>query len=172
MVEGFAGFGFPKSHSAAFGLLAYQSTWLRVHYGPEFLCALLNEQPMGFYAPDSLVHEAAHRGITVLPVDVNASGQQCAVQDGAVRMGLAYIKDVHASEVGELVAERSGSGPFGSLSDLAARAGVEPQDTRAARLGGGMRQPRRRPRAQGRAVAARGRHARPRRRARTRRPGR
>jgi error-prone DNA polymerase len=58
MVAGFAGFGFPKAHSAAFGLLAYQSTWLRVHYGPEFLCALLNEQPMGFYAPDSLVHEA------------------------------------------------------------------------------------------------------------------
>ena len=65
MVAGFAGFGFPKAHSAAFGLLAYQSTWLRVHYGPEFLCALLNEQPMGFYAPDSLVHEAEaprHRG--------------------------------------------------------------------------------------------------------------
>jgi len=62
MIEGFAGFGFPKAHSAAFGLLAYQSTWLRVHYGPEFLCALLNEQPMGFYAPDSLVHEAELRG--------------------------------------------------------------------------------------------------------------
>ena len=62
MVEGFAGFGFPKAHSAAFGLLAYQSTWLRVHYGAEFLCALLNEQPMGFYAPDSLVHEAESRG--------------------------------------------------------------------------------------------------------------
>ena len=63
MVAGFAGFGFPKAHGAAFGLLAYQSTWLRVHYGPEFLCALLNEQPMGFYAPDSLVHEAQRRGI-------------------------------------------------------------------------------------------------------------
>ena len=62
MVAGFAGFGFPKAHGAAFGLLAYQSTWLRVHYGPEFLCALLNEQPMGFYAPDTLVHEAENRG--------------------------------------------------------------------------------------------------------------
>src|SRR5262249_28645097 len=69
MVEGFAGFGFPKAHSAAFGLLAYQSTWLRVHYGPEFLCALLNEQPMGFYAPDSLVHEAENRGIAILGLD-------------------------------------------------------------------------------------------------------
>src|SRR5205814_4959423 len=66
-IVGFSGFGFPKAHSAAFGLLAYQSTWLRVHYGPELLCALLNEQPMGFYPPDSLVHEAQRRGIAVLP---------------------------------------------------------------------------------------------------------
>jgi error-prone DNA polymerase len=80
MVAGFAGFGFPKAHSAAFGLLAYQSTWLRVHYGPEFLCALLNEQPMGFYAPDTLVHEAERRGIAVLGLDVNASEVQCTVQ--------------------------------------------------------------------------------------------
>ena len=82
MVEGFAGFGFPKSHSAAFGLLAYQSTWLRVHYGPEFLCALLNEQPMGFYAPDSLAHEAQLRGIELRGVDVNGSEVQCTVQEG------------------------------------------------------------------------------------------
>ncbi len=61
-IVGFSGFGFPKAHSAAFGLLAYQSTWLRVHYAHEFLCGLLNEQPMGFYPPDSLVHEAQRRG--------------------------------------------------------------------------------------------------------------
>ena len=66
MVKGFSGFGFPKAHGAAFGLLAYQSTWLRVHYTPEFLCSLLNEQPMGFYPPDALVHEAQRRGIEVL----------------------------------------------------------------------------------------------------------
>jgi error-prone DNA polymerase len=80
MVAGFAGFGFPKAHSAAFGLLAYQSTWLRVHYAPEFLCALLNEQPMGFYAPDTLVHEAERRGIAVLGLDVNESAVECIVQ--------------------------------------------------------------------------------------------
>jgi error-prone DNA polymerase len=80
MVSGFAGFGFPKAHGAAFGLLAYQSTWLRVHYGPEFLCALLNEQPMGFYAPDSLVHEAEGRGIPILGLDVNASAVECTVE--------------------------------------------------------------------------------------------
>jgi error-prone DNA polymerase len=124
MVEGFAGFGFPKAHSAAFGLLAYQSTWLRVHYGPEFLCALLNEQPMGFYAPDSLVHEAAHREIAVLKLDVNASAVECTVQDGAVRLGLGYIKDVGREEMRELVAERERGGPFQSLGELAGRIGA------------------------------------------------
>jgi error-prone DNA polymerase len=127
MVEGFAGFGFPKAHGAAFGLLAYQSTWLRVHYGPEFLCALLNEQPMGFYAPDSLVHEAEHRGIEVLGLDVNASALECTVQAGGVRLGLGYIKDVAAVEVTGLVAERERNGPFRSLADLAARAGAGPR---------------------------------------------
>jgi error-prone DNA polymerase len=124
MVEGFAGFGFPKSHSAAFGLLAYQSTWLRVHYGAEFLCALLNEQPMGFYAPDSLIHEAENRGIAVLRLDVNASEVQCTVQDGGVRLGLAYVKGAATSEVMGLLAERERGGSFASLGDLAARAGV------------------------------------------------
>ncbi len=124
MVEGFAGFGFPKAHSAAFGLLAYQSTWLRIHYGPEFLCALLNEQPMGFYAPDSLVHEAEQRGIAVLGLDVNASAVECTVEDGGVRLGLGYIKDVASAEVSELVAEREQNGPFRSLGELAARIGM------------------------------------------------
>ncbi len=124
MIEGFAGFGFPKAHSAAFGLLAYQSTWLRVHYGPEFLCALLNEQPMGFYAPDSLVHEAERRGIPILRLDVNASQAECTVQEGGVRLGLGYIKDVGGEEMRELVAERERGGPFASLGELAGRIGV------------------------------------------------
>jgi error-prone DNA polymerase len=121
MIEGFAGFGFPKAHSAAFGLLAYQSTWLRVHYSPEFLCALLNEQPMGFYAPDSLVHEAELRGIAMRRLDVNASAVECTVEDGGVRLGLGYIKDVSSVEMHELVAERERGGPFGSLGELAGR---------------------------------------------------
>jgi error-prone DNA polymerase len=124
MVSGFAGFGFPKAHSAAFGLLAYQSTWLRVHYGPEFLCALLNEQPMGFYAPDTLVHEAQRRGIAVLRLDVNESAMECTVADGGVRLGLGYIKGVVAVEVRELVAERERGGRFCSLGELAARVGA------------------------------------------------
>jgi error-prone DNA polymerase len=126
MVEGFAGFGFPKAHSAAFGLLAYQSTWLRVHYGAEFLCALLNEQPMGFYAPDSLVHEAESRSppIRVLGLDVNASQVQCAVQQAGVRLGLGYVKGASAVEMRSLVAERERNGPFASLGELAGRVGL------------------------------------------------
>ena len=124
MVKGFAGFGFPKAHSAAFGLLAYQSTWLRVHYGPEFLTALLDEQPMGFYPPDSLIHEAQRRGIAVLPPDVNASAVGCTVRSGGVQVGLGYILGVRTDDVTALVAERERGGPFRSLEELASRAGT------------------------------------------------
>jgi error-prone DNA polymerase len=125
MIVGFSGFGFPKAHGAAFGLLAYQSTWLRVHYGPEFLCALLDEQPMGFYPPDALVHEAQRRGIEILPPDVNASEVGCTVTpEGAVRIGLGYVLGVRADEVAELVTARAADGPFTSLDDLASRAGA------------------------------------------------
>ena len=132
MVQGFSGFGFPKAHGAAFGLLAYQSTWLRVHYSPEFLCALLNEQPMGFYPPDALVHEAQRRGIEVLPPDVNESEAECEMdvspsdhaEGGSVRIGLGYVRSVREHEVKELVAARNAGGRFRSLSDLASRAGA------------------------------------------------
>src|SRR5581483_8112190 len=77
---GFSGFGFPKSHAAAFGLLAYQSAWLRHHFPAEFLCGLLNEQPMGFYPPASLVRDAQRRGVEVLPADVNESSARCTLQ--------------------------------------------------------------------------------------------
>ena len=121
MVRGFSGFGFPKAHGAAFGLLAYQSTWLRVHYGPEFLCSLLNEQPMGFYPPDALVHEAQRRGIEVLAPDVNESDATCEIAGGAVRIGLGYVRGVAEQEVRELVAVRRAGGRFRDLADLASR---------------------------------------------------
>jgi error-prone DNA polymerase len=125
MVSGFSGFGFPKAHGAAFGLLAYQSAWLREHYGPEFLCALLDEQPMGFYPPDALVHEAQRRGIEILPPEVNASEAGCTVTaEGAVRIGLGYILGVRSDEIAALVAEREAGGLFASLEDLASRAGA------------------------------------------------
>src|SRR5207253_7967508 len=84
---GFSGFGFPKSHAAAFGLLAYQSAWLRHYYPAEFLCGLLNEQPMGFYPPASLVRDGQRRRVVVLPPDVNRSEAKCSIEDGAVRVG-------------------------------------------------------------------------------------
>ncbi len=126
-VRGFSGFGFPKAHGAAFGLLAYQSTWLRVHYAPEFLCALLNEQPMGFYPPDALVHEAQRRGLTILPPDVNASEVECTVEQvepHVVRIGLGYVRGVQQADAEALVAARTAGGPFRDLGELAARAGA------------------------------------------------
>ena len=78
----FSGFGFPKSHAAAFALLAYQSSWLRRYHPAEFLCALLNAQPMGFYPPASLVRDGQRRGVLVLAPDVNASEAACSIEDG------------------------------------------------------------------------------------------
>jgi error-prone DNA polymerase len=125
MVKGFSGFGFPKAHGAAFGLLAYQSTWLRVHYSPELLCSLLNEQPMGFYPPDALIHEAQRRGIQVLAPDVNESGAECEMaESGSVRIGLGYVRGVRKHEVEQLVSARREAGRFRTLSDLASRAGA------------------------------------------------
>ena len=130
-IQGFSGFGFPKAHSAAFGLLAYQSAWLRTHYAPEFLCALLNEQPMGFYPPDALAHEAQRRGIRLAPPDVNRSRVLCHVETPAevrgglrVRIGLGYVKGVREEEMEALVAERERTGAYRGVADLASRAGA------------------------------------------------
>ncbi len=117
---GFSGFGFPKSHAAAFALLAYQSAWLRHHYPAEFLCALLNEQPMGFYPPSSLVRDAQRRGIEVRPPHVNASEAKCSVEEGAVRIGLGYVRSVGEAEAEAVVAEQ----PYADVADLARRAPV------------------------------------------------
>jgi error-prone DNA polymerase len=136
-IQGFAGFGFPKAHSAAFGLLAYQSAWLREHHGAAFLCGLLNEQPMGFYPPDALVHEAGRRGVRVAGVDANHSRVLCHVESPTrrneppgtpgglvVRIGLSYVKGVRAEEMEALVAERERSGPYRGIAELASRSGV------------------------------------------------
>ncbi|MGN6217487.1 MAG: DNA polymerase III subunit alpha [Solirubrobacterales bacterium] len=132
-IQGFSGYGFPKAHSAAFGLLAYQSAWLRVHYGPEFLCSLLNEQPMGFYPPSSLVHEAQRRGIRVAPPCANRSKVLCHVEspreEGVrgglqVRVGLGYVKGVRREEMEALVAERERGGPYRGIAELASRSGA------------------------------------------------
>jgi error-prone DNA polymerase len=150
-IRGFSGFGFPKAHSAAFGLLAYHSAWLRFHRGPEFLCALLNEQPMGFYPPDSLVHEAQRRGIRIAPPDANRSKVLCHVEAPLtarrradkwsqspligpsapevrgglqVRVGLGYVKGVRREEMEGLVGERERGGSYGGVAELASRSGA------------------------------------------------
>jgi error-prone DNA polymerase len=118
---GFSGFGFPKSHAAAFALLAYQSAWLRHHFPAEFLCALLNAQPMGFYPPASLVRDAQRRGLEVRPPHVNRSADRCTVEDGdAVRIGVGYVRAVGEEEAKALVAEQ----PYADIGDLARRAPV------------------------------------------------
>ncbi|HEX3806422.1 MAG TPA: error-prone DNA polymerase [Gaiellaceae bacterium] len=118
---GFAGFGFPKSHAAAFGLLAYQSAWLRRYYPAEFLCALLNAQPMGFYPPSSLVRDAQRREVKVLPPQINRSEAECTIEDGAVRIGLGYVASVGEQDARELAAGR----PYVDVSDLARRASAK-----------------------------------------------
>jgi error-prone DNA polymerase len=117
---GFSGFGFPKSHAAAFGLLAYQSAWLRHHYPAEFLCALLNAQPMGFYPPASLVRDAQRRGMEVRSPDVNLSAAKCSIEDGAVRIGLEYVTSIGDDDA-KALAEAA---PFESVVELAQRTSI------------------------------------------------
>jgi error-prone DNA polymerase len=124
-LNGFAAFGFPKSHAAAFGLLAYQSAWLRHHYPAEFLCALLNAQPMGFYPPASLVRDAQRHGVEVRPPDVSTSAAKCRIEGDAVRVGLGYVRSIGEAPAEALVAERERGGPFTGVRDLAQRAPVE-----------------------------------------------
>ncbi|NUT55544.1 MAG: error-prone DNA polymerase [Thermoleophilia bacterium] len=127
----FSGFGFPKSHAAAFGLLAYQSAWLRHHYPAEFLCALLNAQPMGFYPPSSLVRDAQRRGVEVRPPDVNLSEVRCTWDEGAVRMGLRYVKSVGEDDAEAVVAERLARGEFADVGDLARRLPLDARELEA-----------------------------------------
>jgi error-prone DNA polymerase len=115
---GFSGFGFPKSHASAFALLAYQSAWLRHYYPAEFLCALLNAQPMGFYPPASLVRDAQRRGVEVRPPHINESDAKCTVEDGAVRIGLGYVRSVGEEEATAVAAGQ----PYADVADLARRA--------------------------------------------------
>jgi error-prone DNA polymerase len=123
---GFSGFGFPKSHAAAFGLLAYQSAWLRHHYPAEFLCALLNAQPMGFYPPASLVRDAQRRGVEVRPPDVNLSAGKCTIElsntvlQGAVRIGLEYVASIGEDDARALAK----AAPFEDVVHLAQRTSI------------------------------------------------
>jgi len=149
-IAGFAEFGFPKAHAAAFGLLAYQTAWLRTYYPVEALCALFNAQPMGFYAPHVLVNDGKRHGVQVLPPDINISGANCGVEemgnekgemrveatlgspteigaDGlAVRIGLRYVRGLSEKKgAKEIEDERSARGEYRSLFDFVERTRVK-----------------------------------------------
>ncbi|HET7353587.1 MAG TPA: error-prone DNA polymerase [Gaiellaceae bacterium] len=123
----FSGFGFPKSHAAAFGLLAYQSAWLRHHYAPEFLAALLNAQPMGFYPPATLVRDGQRHGVETRPPDVNRSDAGCTIEDGAVRVGLKYVTGLGEDDAEAVAANR----PYSSVRELAQRTRLSEDELRA-----------------------------------------
>ena len=124
---GFSNFGFPKAHSAAFAVLAYQSAWLRRHHPAEFLAALINAQPMGFYPPASLVRDAGRRGVRTLRTCIHRSQVGCTVEDGAVRLGLGMVRNLGEDAARRVVDEREARGPFADLADLAARTGLRPE---------------------------------------------
>ncbi|MCG8274266.1 error-prone DNA polymerase [Aquamicrobium sp. NLF2-7] len=129
-LEGFGSYGFPESHAASFALIAYASAWMKCWHPDAFCCALLNAQPMGFYAPAQIVRDAREHGVEVRPVCVNASRWDCTLEpiehdDGrfAVRLGLRMIKGIGNAEAAWLVSCR-GDRSFASLDDLWRRAGI------------------------------------------------
>ena len=121
-IRGFGEYGFPESHAASFALIAYATGWLKCHYPAAFLCALLNAQPMGFYAPGTLIDDAKRHDVEIRPIDVRFSDRDCTLEtrDGgecAVRMGLRYVKGLYDCDVDEILAAR----PFASLEELGRR---------------------------------------------------
>lgn len=127
-LAGFADYGFPKSHAAAFGFLAYQSCWLKRYYPAEFLCALLNNQPMGFYAPHVLINDAKRHGTRVLRPDINASQLECTVEGRrTVRVGLSFVKGLSEDAALRIAGERQLRGPYRSLADLIRRVALRPE---------------------------------------------
>ncbi|MCH7952274.1 MAG: error-prone DNA polymerase [Chloroflexi bacterium] len=124
-IIGFAAFGFPKSHAAAFGLLAYQSSWLRAYYPAEFLCALFNAQPMGFYGPHVLLNDGRRHGVDVLPPDINQSGADCSIEGAAVRIGLRYTRGLSKEAAQPVEAERERNGEFRSLFNFLERTSLK-----------------------------------------------
>jgi error-prone DNA polymerase len=125
-ISSFALYGFPESHAASFALIAYASAYFKVKYLAAFTCAILNNQPMGFYSPAVLVKDAQRHGLKVKPVDAQISGWPCTVEhepDGSLslRMGLRYAKGLRQAVGQALVAARQHEGPFRSAEDLALR---------------------------------------------------
>lgn len=133
-IKGFGEYGFPESHAQAFGWLAYVSSWLKCHHPAAFTCALLNSQPMGFYAPAQLVRDAQQHGVEVRAVDVNASHWDCTLAGGkggpfALQLGFSRI-DGFRRAWAEALAQARHDGMFTSIEDVARRAEMPPQALR------------------------------------------
>ncbi len=126
-ITSFALYGFPESHAASFALIAYASAYLKAHHPAAFLAALLNAWPMGFYHPATLVKDAQHHGTRVLPIDAARSGWMCRWEDGAVRLGMRFVKGLRR-EAGEAIESTQSERPLTSVEDLARRAALRPGD--------------------------------------------
>jgi error-prone DNA polymerase len=135
-IKGFAGYGFPESHSASFALLAYVSSWLKCHHPAAFFTGLLNSQPMGFYSPSQLLQDARRHGVVALPIDVNQSewDHQLLDRQGSknkpVRLGLRLVKGLSRDGAQRLIEARQQS-PFRQVSDLRRRAQLDKRDMEA-----------------------------------------
>jgi error-prone DNA polymerase len=119
-IKGFGEYGFPESHAISFAHLAYISTWLKWRYPAAFACALLNSQPMGFYAPAQIVRDAREHGVEVREVDVNHSDWDCTLEDGALRLGLRQVDGLQREAADRVVARR----PYASVEELRSRGRV------------------------------------------------
>ncbi|TCN31019.1 OB-fold nucleic acid binding protein, partial [Shinella granuli] len=128
-LEGFGSYGFPESHAASFALIAYASSWVKCHHPDAFCAALLNSQPMGFYAPAQIVRDGAQHGVEIRPVCINASRWDCTLEaiEGsrlcAVRLGMRMVKGLSTGDAARIVAARADD-PFASADDLWRRSGV------------------------------------------------
>jgi error-prone DNA polymerase len=128
-LEGFGSYGFPESHAASFAKIAYASSWMKCHHPDVFCCAILNSQPMGFYAPAQLVRDAQAHGIEVRPVDVNHSRWDCALEPTrdprrlAVRLGLRMVHSLSNTDAAMIPIARAEQ-PYSSIEDLRRRAGL------------------------------------------------
>jgi len=122
-IKGFGEYGFPESHATAFAHLAYVSSWIKLHYPAAFACALLNSQPMGFYAPAQIVRDAREHGVEVCEADVNFSDWDCTLENGALRLGFRQIQGLHHDAADQLVLARS-ERFYSSVEELRARAAI------------------------------------------------
>ena len=134
-VQGFAVYGFCRSHAAAFARTSYETAWMKLHHPVEFACGLLNNQPMGFYHPSVLVEDLKRHGLTALPVDVNRSDVRCLPEGSppAMRIGFNYVRDLGEDGRTAIVGERGRGGAYTSFDDFLARLRGGPIGPRAVR---------------------------------------